>query len=424
MSPDQVQEKHAEPASVHALGRQFGFYRFVSRTYFYLPILIVAFYLEGATVMGLALLTALYGVSVTLTPRLLPRVVGKPPHARLAAGELLRGLGLALVAVGLVLTPATVAWVLVALGQVVGGVGFGVGAGQDSRLLRERLSDKSHDSAFATIEGRTQSLAFATVFFSGFVGVVLLELVDPAAPFAVGAVAAFLSSRLGAAFGDERAASPGRAQPAATGDEPPPATPALPAADRWIAIFYAATRGMALTAFVFLLPLALVIDRPSATLELVAVLGCFSLAAFVTGRVAGQLVRSASDQPIRLITASTALMAGCLVALALAATTEGDVRWLFAALSALCGGVTSAIARPMCFGALSKEGLRAKATERAERLCSAVNVSAVILCGAAVVAADEAGWIAIAIGGSVLLLSVAVLVLQQWPVHGPDPVPS
>jgi len=253
-------------------------------------------------------------------------------------------------------------------------------------------------------------MLIVTVLVSGFVGVLLIETLGVAAPFAAGAAAAVLSSaaagRLGSGAHAGAAASPADGKPGRA---------ALSGADRAVVGFYAALRGLALTLFVFLLPVALVIDRDVTLVLLVSVLACFSLAALFTGRNAGRLIRKRGGlggQPVALAAGAVLL---ALLALVGAALVDGNARWVLGAVSAMLGGLASAMARPLCFGALSAEAVAARATETAERLCSAVNVGGVLVAGVVVAAHDDAGWVGIAAGSAAGVLAVTAWASRSWP---------
>lgn len=407
------------PDDIRSIQQSFGRYRIISRAYFYLPLLIIAFDAHGASILGLAVLTSAYGLAVTVTAPLFgARLAQLSARQRLVRGEMLRGASLAVVAIGLMLNPGTASWALIALGQAASGLGFGFGAGQDSRLMRARMEAAGATSKVSEVEGRTQSLAFVTVLVSGFIGVGLIEIWN-AGPFVAGAITAILSSQLAGRFGTrETPTAPAAAYSRSVGTIP------ASRGDNAVLWFYATVRGLALALFVFLVPIALVVGKNPSTAALVGVLACFSLAAFATGRRAGTIKAWATRTPSGPLALGAGATVIAIISLAIAAETGSDLRWVAAAASATLGGICSALVRPLCFGALSAEATANGATERAERLCSAINLGAVLVSGALLWSVNDGAWIAVTAAGSLFVVAATAWALAGWPRQSSPIEPS
>lgn len=368
----------------------FSTYRVLSRSYFHLPVLWVWLAVEqGISVWGVAVLLALYSGTLTFGAPLAQRLQRRlPPGRSIVLGELTKALGLAVV----LLAGDVVA--AVALGQVIGGLGYSLGQGPDSVLLRTFYGDSDDEAAaYGTQESRSMSWVFAAVLVAGVAGGFLYDAA-PASPFVasvavtlLAAVAAGRLAGLAARTGALAAtAAPVAVAPADGAPAQAPAPPVRLTADerRW-ALYYASVRGLAVAAFVALLPMVFFLELEVDVALFGLVLGSFSVMAWLSGRYGTRLL--ASVTPGLIPAASVAALGG---AFALFALTDA-LPLALVAMAVL--GTVNGVVRPLAMSRINAVGGRSRA-ERGrvigamERLYGAINATAVVLAGAVADAAS------------------------------------
>lgn len=383
----------AESAAAYRQHANLAFttYRVLSRSYFHLPVLWVWLAVEqGISVWGVAVLLALYSGTLTFGAPLAQRLQRRlPPGRSIVLGELTKALGLAVV----LLAGDVVA--AVALGQVIGGLGYSLGQGPDSVLLRTLYGDGGDEAAaYGTQESRSMSWVFAAVLVAGVAGGFLYDAA-PASPFvasvAVTLLAAVAAGRLAALAARTGAvaatAAPAEVAPAvgATAAEAPtpPAVRLTPDERRW-ALYYASVRGLAVAAFVALLPMVFFLELEVRVALFGLVLGSFSVMAWLSGRYGTRVL--ASVPPGLIPPASVAALGGAFALFAVA-----DALPLALVAMAVLGTVNGVV-RPLAMSRINAAGGRSRA-ERGrvvgamERLYGAFNAMAVVLAG---VVADAA----------------------------------
>jgi MFS family permease len=375
----------------------FTAYRILSRSYFHLPVLWVWLAVEqGISVWGVAVLLALYSGTLTFGAPFAQRLQRRLPAGRsLVLGELTKAAGLAIVVLAGDVVGA------VALGQVVGGLGYSLGQGPDSVLLRTFYGDGDDDvAAYGTQESRSMSWVFIAVLVAGVAGGFLYDAA-PASPFVASIAVTLLASVAGARLTSLAAAaapapepvSPPTAptgEPAATptgaSTEPAPAPPAVrltPDERRW-AVYYASVRGLAVAAFVALLPMVFFLDLEVRVALFGLVLGSFSVMAWLSGRFGTRAL--ATVRPGLIPPVSVVALGGAFALFALA-----DALPLALVAMAVLGTVNGVV-RPLAMSRINAAPGRTRA-ERGrvvgsmERLYGAFNAVAVVVAG---VVADAA----------------------------------
>ena len=149
----------------------FYIYRIFSRMYFHVIILFIFLYQVGFGLFYSSVLISIYGLvisfSATASSALRHRLPCKPA---LVFGETCKLLGVYLIIAGT--EQAGVSFATVALGQALGGLGFGFCISRDTEIM---TGDKSvtESGRLATILSNSQGLMFVSTFLSGFAGVVL-----------------------------------------------------------------------------------------------------------------------------------------------------------------------------------------------------------------------------------------------------------
>lgn len=372
--------------------RVFYGYRVLSRAYFHLPILWVWFVEDHRVrVWVAAILLATYSATLIFGAPIARRLQHYLPPARsMLVGEIVKAAGL----LGLVLSGGNVPGVIAA--QLVGGIGYSLAQGPDSVLLRSLYND-DETTEYSSHESRSMSLVFVSVLAAGVAGGFLYGWV-PASPFiasictsvlAVGA--AMIMGRLAAASGmldRASAAAPGPAAGAAAGngDQPRRGRQAILTAGDWQwMLYYAMVRGLALAAFVALLPMVFFVDLKVHVSVFGVVLGSFSLFAYLSGRYGTRAVKGLPDPLIPLLSA---------VALAGAFSLFAAAHIFIVALAGMALlGTVNGVVRPLAMSRLQSipkrsAAARGVAVATMERCYGALNAVAIVAGG---VIADRGG---------------------------------
>ncbi len=389
--------------------RAFYCYRVLSRAYFHLPILWVWF-VEGhhIRIWVAAILFATYSATLTFGAPLARRLQRFLPPARsMLLGEIVKVAGL----LGLVLAGGNVPAVLAA--QLIGGIGYSMAQGPDSVLLRSLYHD-DEAADYSGHESRSMSMVFVSVLIAGVTGGYLYSRI-PASPFiasmctgGLAAVVVVIMERLAAGGGTPASAprgiaardrSRGAAPAPPSGAPRRPRLPALSAADwQWI-LYYAMVRGLALAAFVALLPMIFFVDLRVPVSMFGVVLGSFSLFAYLSGRYGTRAVKRLPDSLIPLI--SAAVLAGSFALFAGA----GVLAVALVGMATL--GAASGVVRPLAMSRLQSIPHRSAAERGAviatmERCYGAFNAVAVVSGGivADLASVQDALWTYAALSGA------------------------
>jgi MFS family permease len=359
--------------------RAFYCYRMSSRALFHLPILWVWF-VEGhhIRVWVAAILLAAYSATLTFGAPVAHRLQRFLPPARsMLLGEIVKVAGL----LALVLAGGNVAAVLAA--QLIGGIGYSMAQGPDSVLLRSLYRD-GEAAEYGRHESRSMSMVFVSVLIAGVIGGYLYSQA-PAAPFAasmcangLAAVIAVIMGRLAVASGMPGSV-PAAGRPAGGAAPAPPGgasrrRPVLTAADWQWMLYYAMVRGLAIAAFVALLPMIFFVDLRVHVSMFGVVLGSFSVFAYLSGRYGAQGLKRLSDPLIPLL--SAAVLAGSFALFAGA----GVLAVALVGMATL--GAASGVVRPLAMSRLQSIPHRSAAERGAaiatmERCYGAFNAAAV-----------------------------------------------
>ncbi len=356
--------------------RLFIAYRIVSRLYFHLPVLFIYFLVGGLPLWGIAVALAAYGITMTVAAPL-SKIVSARLGERdtLIAAEMLKGAGLGLLLVD-VSIPVAIS------GEVVCGLGYVLGAGPDALFLR-RLS--MADKTFNRIQAASQSYMFVSIFAAGVVGGWLFSQ-DPDWPLlaSVGATAASVLVLLALPRGPvEKKAVPSGTSSAEVGR-----ASAMPAVIHFWTNYYALSRGMLLGAFVGLLPYYFFRVLEVDVAYFGAILGSFSLFAFVAARYALKIAERFGTSTFTAV--SLLLMAGALAGTAL--TDSLPVALVIMGLL----GLSSGAIRPVTLSALSavevEPATRANVMVGMERRFGLLN-AAVVLVGGCLIDSLGVQWV-------------------------------
>lgn len=258
--------------------RALAAYRIVSRGYFHLSVLFVFLLAFGHSVAAVSLVLAAYGftmaVSTTLTRDLVARL---GPATALVGGELLKGAGLALLALTADSLPMAI------LAQAINAVGFSLANTADP-VLASRLASAER---MRSLQASMQSWMFVALLISGVAGGALY-LVRPELPIFAGALAALIAAGIAATLRSKTKSAPEQSDPPAVVPEPGKSR-MVPSERGWVT-YYVLTRGFMLGAFVGLLPFLIFHLLGVGVLGLTVILAGYSLAAFVMARYSGAVI--------------------------------------------------------------------------------------------------------------------------------------
>lgn len=259
---------------------RFNLYRFVSRLYFYLPILVWYFMRRGLNPLETALEVMLYPLSTAMVQSYsvrLSRTAGL--KSTLLLGELAKAAGLVCLSFGTALA-STLLLITSACGQILAGIGYGMTAGNDSALLHEISATKG--LSIREQESKSSSYLFLAVLFSGIVGAVAARF-SYAWPFLLSAATALTAAVLIGMLPD---VSPTGSEPALGASKPTAHPTASLQSTQWMQIYYAVIRAFVLGMFVYVTPYFLVrFSNGRSVILLSLVLSEFTLVAFVSGSI-------------------------------------------------------------------------------------------------------------------------------------------
>jgi len=264
----------------------FYIYRIFSRMYFHVIILFIFLYQVGFGLFYSSVLISIYGLVISFSAiassALRHRLSYKPA---LVFGEICKFTGVYLIILGT--EQAGVNFVTVALGQALGGLGFGFCISRDTEIM---TGDKSvtESGRLAAILSNSQGLMFVSTFLSGFAGAVLYAH-DEHLPFYASVFAGIATTLILLLFIDG-----GRRGETAGGRGSAGETPAVSAAvnDRktlfWTS-YYAIVRSLSLAPFLCFLPFYFIQLMMDPYLFGI-LLSLYSLCAFLSALRYGRLV--------------------------------------------------------------------------------------------------------------------------------------
>lgn len=382
--------------------RAFTAYRVFSRLYFHLAIIFPYLWLGGLSLPVVAAALAAYGLAITFVAPVAPRLLaGVEERWAILAGEILKAAGLAT----LVVWP-TVGGAIA--GQAVGGVGYALTAGPDTRLLRALCRD---GQSFDRVQANTQSYMFLSILVSGVAGA-LLFTVDPILPFAATLAVAPLAvaALLVAARGADPDTTPAPVAASQVRERRPRRL--TPRTMFWVD-YYAIARGILLGVYLGLLPYLFFLVLRVDVAWFGPILGSFTLLAFLAARRAIPLSERLGVG--RLTVASIALM---VVGLGLLAATE-SIAVSIVAMGLL--GIANGGVRPLTLSNLSRGDVSPAEQRRAlavmEQRTGILNV-VVILLGGLLIGLDVLSFqelMAITIGAYAAVMAVVFLVRYHTP---------
>jgi MFS family permease len=304
--------------------RLFVAYRFLSRFYFHLPVLLVYLLTGGLSILAVELLLAAYGLVIVVASPWSRRLVERwSLRTVVGAGEALKVVGVGLLAISPDLGTALP-------GQLIGALGYSLAAGTDSALLGA-LAGGDRD-----LYGRYERTSATGIFVGALIGGVigaLLFTVDEHLPFVASVVVSAAACAAVLRMREVEAAAP------AGGRGPAGPPPALPGADRFWLHYYAVTRAFALAPYVGFLPYLFFVVLEVEVGWFGVILGIYGLTSMVVARNSGRLADRFGPRRLGWLS-----MAMCATALAVI----GAVPTLWGALLGVFGlGLGGGVVRPV-----------------------------------------------------------------------------
>lgn len=376
--------------------RLFVAYRFLSRFYFHLPVLLVYLLTGGLSILAVELLLAAYGlVIVVASPWSKGLVERWSLRTVVGAGEALKVVGVGLLAISPDLPTAIP-------GQLVGALGYSIAAGTDSALLGAVAGDDR--DAYRRYERTSATGIFVGALIGGVLGA-LLYTVDDQLPFVASVVVSACAFVAVLLMREVAGGAPG-------GKGSGSAAPPLPAADRFWVHYYAVTRAFLLAPYVGFLPYLFFVVLEVEVGWFGVILGIYGLTSMVVARNSGRL----GDRfgPRRLGWLSMAVCAASLLVI-------GVVPTLWGALVGVFGmGLGGGVVRPVTMTNLDRTiggwtgGQRTALLSSQERLYGAWNTG-ILVAGGLLLEADVSVRVLI---GCLAAAYVAVLATMAVTTRG------
>lgn len=147
--------------------RMFFIYRAVSRLYFYLPVLVLYFFVQGESFFKIGVLLCVYSLSVMVFEQPTSKLIEYFGAKRIIVfGEVLKACGLTLLVYG-----AQTSYSIIA--QLLTGAGYALAAGGDASLMSRSLIDAEQQ---AKVQKKAHVIVLVCVITASVVGGVLAQL--------------------------------------------------------------------------------------------------------------------------------------------------------------------------------------------------------------------------------------------------------
>lgn len=235
-------------------------YRIFSRAYFYLPFLVIFLYKKNFSILKIEIIMAIYGLSLFLFTFFCKKKIENylSNKSMLIISELLK-------IVGLLLLINSIDFIHFVVAQFILGISYSIGAGNDSKIIREYIHD---DGSF---QAKSNSYMFNTLLISGLIGSWLFAL-NIHYPFYATCLAAILciSSSILCLEGGISTNSKKDVKNKTSNE------PITPNENRFV-LGYSFLRGIILTFFSGLLPFHLFVDLKVSILEFILILTSYTL---------------------------------------------------------------------------------------------------------------------------------------------------
>lgn len=300
-------------------------YRIFSRAYFHLPFLVIYLFKLGFELITIEIIMGVYGLAVFVYTKL--PIDMKPPAYLSCRCTLLLSEGLK--CIGLFLIVITQSFAGICVAQLLLGVGYGISAGGDTRLINYHIDDGGK------FQARSNSLMFASLLIAGLIGSVLFNI-DIRLPFVASALADIFTGIVCVILPKE----PGKIQISENSQK----KVKLTIQEKNIVCIYSLTRGIILTFFTGFLPYHLFIDINIPIYGFIAILTGYTL----LGNISSNFIATKMKH-----TYAVKVMNICLCASILMYFSDNLIMII---LATVLLGLTSGATRPICLNELRNVG--------------------------------------------------------------------
>lgn len=302
-----------------------GLYRVFSRAYFHLPFLVIYLHKLGFRISVIEVIMAIYGLAVFAYTRV-------PTGARATARLSSRGvmmLSEGFKCIGLIVMILFQNFIGICIAQVILGLGYGIAAGADTRIINTYIDDGGR------FQARSNSFMFASLLIAGLLGSVLFNI-DIRLPFAASAAAGIITIVICFVLPK----GPGKLAVVNKKN----GQVKLSWYEKQMIGVYCLTRGIILTYFTGFLPYHLFIDQEIPVFGFIAILTSYTL----LGNISSNFIVS------RLKPETAGKLMNISLLLALLCYLSNNLIFITGATILL--GLTSGATRPICMNGLKRNG--------------------------------------------------------------------
>jgi len=315
----------------------FGIYRFISRFYLYLSILVIVLYNYGLTYIQISYIVATHGLVIMIFKTPIAYLVNKISYKKILifSGEIFKSLGV----LGLALSQNH--FVLLIISQAISGIGFSLTMSIESGLILDSLKSEGVENEYRKIEAKTQSYCFISAFLSGVAGSIIAAQyirlpLFLTAPFCVLAAVSILFFKEAKSENSKKAVDKNNRKLK-------PKKKGFTIEIFSVLLYYAFNRAIILTTFVFVFPIYLFKISEIDLLFFGVILGLFSISAFFVSQNFQKISLKLSEKTLWIIPPV------CLLAVVLILISETMLLILIPILL----GISTAIVRPLAMGKIN-----------------------------------------------------------------------
>lgn len=331
---------------------QISLYRIFSRAYFHLPFLVIYFYKLGFNLITIECIMAVYGLAIFMYTRVLPIKYRLSSH--LSCKKILL-LSEGSKCIGLLLMILVQDVFIICCAQVFLGLGYGISAGSDTRLINYYIDDGGK------FQAKSNSFMFASLLIAGLTGSFLFNI-DTRIPFAASIIADVITGIVCLNLPKE----PGKVDLISNRKS----NVQLTSTEKKYITVYCLTRGIILTFFTGFLPYHLFIDLKIPIYGFIAILTSYTFLGNISSNfIAGKLKPGYAMNSMNI----------CLLA-SVAMYFSNDLLLIIVATILL--GLSSGATRPVCMTGLRNAGSNIpRMSNIMESIYSIINITLLITGG-------------------------------------------
>lgn len=255
-------------------------YRIFSRAYFHLPFMVIFLYKLNFSLITIEIIMAVYGLAVftyTKLPANVKPTSYLPSKYNLLVSECIKF-------IGMILIITTQNFTGICFSQILLGLGYGIAAGGDTRIINYHIDDGGK------FQAKSNSLMFAALLIAGLIGSVLFSI-DIRLPFLASGLADVITCIVCFILPNE----PGKLE-ISTINKP---NRKLSMQEKSLVCVYCLTRGIILTYFTGFLPYHLFIDLQIPVYGFILILTSYTFLGNISSNfIAGKLK---SDYAVKIM---------------------------------------------------------------------------------------------------------------------------